>query len=190
MSISTNNVWPNYNANNVQTAAKKDGEKTLGKDEFLKILVTQLRYQDPMSPLQDREFIAQMAQFSSVEQLMNMSGELALLRQSLGSASSMIGKTIEWYEKDSAGKETLVSGVVDSITIKDGKQYATSGSMKVNVDDIVSIKMTAEQPQSEQPQPEQPQSPEASTVSEDQQPSESGAQTTQQAVEEGGVVAG
>ncbi|WP_270171854.1 flagellar hook capping FlgD N-terminal domain-containing protein [Paenibacillus sp. SYP-B4298] len=186
MSISTNNVWPNYNANNVQTAAKKDGEKTLGKDEFLKILVTQLRYQDPMSPLQDREFIAQMAQFSSVEQLMNMSGELALLRQSLGSASSMIGKTIEWYEKDSAGKETLVSGVVDSITIKDGKQYATSGSMKVNVDDIVSIKMTAEQPQSEQPQPEQPQTPEA----EDQQPSDSGAQTTQQAAEEGGVVAG
>lgn len=175
MSISTQNVWPNYNANNVQTAAKKDATQTLGKDEFLKILVTQLRYQDPMSPLQDREFIAQMAQFSSVEQLMNMSSELSLLRQSLGAASSLIGKTIEWYEQDSAGKETLVSGVVDSIVIKDGKQYATSGSMQVSVDDIVAIKLTSEQSDNAQES-------EAAVVSEGEQPAP-------QASEEGGDVA-
>ena len=82
-SISTGAVWPNYSKTSVQAAAKNDNSNTLGKDQFLRILVTQLRNQDPMEPLQDREFIAQMAQFTSVEQLMNMSTELSLLRQNI-----------------------------------------------------------------------------------------------------------
>ena len=70
--ISTRNIWPNYSAQNVQSAARKP-VKELGKDQFLQILVTQLRNQDPMQPMQDKEFISQMAQFSSLEQMMNMS---------------------------------------------------------------------------------------------------------------------
>ncbi|MBE0343336.1 flagellar hook capping protein, partial [Paenibacillus sp. 28ISP30-2] len=78
--VSTSNVWPNYNVNNVKTASAKD-TKTMGKDQFLKILITQLQNQDPMQPLEDKEFIAQMAQFSSVEQLMNISTQLNPLGQ-------------------------------------------------------------------------------------------------------------
>src|SRR5699024_12653765 len=48
----------------------------LGKDEFLKILMTQLQNQDPLDPMDDKDFIAQMATFSSLEQLMNMSGKM------------------------------------------------------------------------------------------------------------------
>lgn len=54
---------------------KKDGSK-LGKDEFLKLLTNQLRYQDPSNPMKGAEFASQLAQFSSVEQLANISGSL------------------------------------------------------------------------------------------------------------------
>ncbi|MCA0754039.1 flagellar hook capping protein [Paenibacillus sp. N4] len=138
-SISTRSVWPNYSTSNVQAAAKKSGTDTLGKDQFLSILVTQLRNQDPMQPLQDKEFIAQMAQFTSVEQLMNMSSELSLLRQNIGSASSLIGKTVEWNEYDDAGEVVTLNGVVDSILSKDGVLYASVDGKEVALDYILSI---------------------------------------------------
>jgi flagellar basal-body rod modification protein FlgD len=137
--ISSHVVWPNYSAENVKAAANKKSSDTLGKDQFLSILVTQLRNQDPMQPLQDKDFIAQMAQFTSVEQLMNMNTELSLLRQSMGSASSLIGKTIEWNEYDEAGKVKLVNGVVDSIISKEGVLYATVGATSVALDYVSSI---------------------------------------------------
>ncbi|GGG12377.1 flagellar hook capping FlgD N-terminal domain-containing protein [Paenibacillus abyssi] len=136
--ISTKSVWPNYNQSNVQAAAKPK-DNTLGKDDFLKILVTQLRHQDPMQPLQDREFIAQMAQFSSVEQLMNMASEITLMRHNLGTASNMIGKTIEWMDVNGAGQNVLNSGTVDAIVVTDGVQYASVGEKTIPVDKILSI---------------------------------------------------
>lgn len=138
-SVSTRNVWPNYDKTNVQAAAAKKNTDTLGKDQFLSILVTQLRNQDPMQPLQDKEFIAQMAQFTSVEQLMNMSTELSLMRQNIGSASSIIGKYVEWNEYDEAGGITTLNGKVDSILSKDGVLYARIGAKEVALDYLVSI---------------------------------------------------
>lgn len=137
--VSTRNVWPNYDKSNVQAAASRQPSATLGKDQFLAILVTQLRNQDPMQPMQDKDFIAQMAQFTSVEQLMNMSGELALMRQSIGSASSLIGKFIEWNEYDDQGNVTSLTGKVDSILSKDGLLYAKSGDKEVALDYVVAI---------------------------------------------------
>jgi flagellar basal-body rod modification protein FlgD len=137
--INPNAVWPNYSTSNVQKAAATTKDTTLGKDDFLKILITQLRNQDPSQPLQDRDFIAQMAQFSSVEQLMNMSEQMTKLRQSLGSASSLIGMTVEWDGLSDQGAETKYSGVVEAITIKDGEQYAKIGDRSVKVDDLNTI---------------------------------------------------
>ncbi|MDQ8733356.1 flagellar hook capping FlgD N-terminal domain-containing protein [Paenibacillus sp. LHD-38] len=141
-SVSTRVVWPNYSQANVQAAANKKSTDTLGKDQFLSILVTQLRNQDPMQPLQDKDFIAQMAQFTSVEQLMNMSTELTLMRQNIGSASSLIGKTIEWNEYDDAGEVTTVKGIVDSIISKEGILYARVGGAEVALDYVTSISET------------------------------------------------
>ncbi|MFD0587581.1 flagellar hook capping FlgD N-terminal domain-containing protein [Paenibacillus sp. GCM10027627] len=137
--VSTRNVWPNYDKNNVQAAAKREPSSVLGKDQFLSILVTQLRNQDPMQPMQDKEFIAQMAQFTSVEQLMNMSGEMALMRNSIGSASSLIGKWAEWSEYDENGQVTQLHGQVDSILSKDGLLYAKIGDKEVALDYLTSI---------------------------------------------------
>ncbi|GIO29998.1 MULTISPECIES: flagellar hook capping FlgD N-terminal domain-containing protein [Paenibacillus] len=141
--ISTPNIWPNYSASNVARASSKKQE--LGKDQFLSILIKQLQNQDPMQPMEDKEFIAQMAQFSSVEQLINISNQLKTMSQSLGSVSGLIGKEISWIDdsnsdQGSDSKSELKSGVVDSIIVKDGVQYASVGSLAIPLDKVVEIK--------------------------------------------------
>ena len=75
------------------------GGSDLGKAEFLQLLVTQFQYQDPLNPMEDKEFIAQLAQFSSLEQNMklneNMENLLSLQQQqTVIGASNYIGKTV------------------------------------------------------------------------------------------------
>lgn len=139
-SVGTSAVWPNYSTSNVQKASSKTNE--MGKDQFLSILVAQLQNQDPMNPMNDTEFIAQMAQFTSVEQLMNMSGELALIRQNIGTASSLIGKTVTWNQFDSNGKVVQMSGVVDSIISQDGLLYVEVNGNRIGIDFIGQISTT------------------------------------------------
>ncbi len=67
----------------------RDAPKELGKEDFLRLLTVQLRYQDPLNPLGNTEFIAQMAQFTSLEQLQNMNG---VLEKSVGAQARLHGK--------------------------------------------------------------------------------------------------
>jgi flagellar basal-body rod modification protein FlgD len=143
----TTNIWPNYSTQNVQTAARKP-VKDLGKDEFLQILVTQLRNQDPMQPMQDKEFIAQMAQFSSLEQMMNMSKEMTSLRQSAGMVAALIGKEVSWKETTDTGVIDH-SGVVKSVLWRDHVQYAKVDNIEVPVDEIISISEPSEDSETE-----------------------------------------
>ena len=131
--------------NSGKSAKSKDKDNnTLGKDDFLKILITQLQNQDPTQPLQDKEFIAQMAQFTSVEQLTNMAGEMKLMRQSLGFVSGLIGKSITWTDIDSSGASVEKSGVIDSITFKDGNQYANVKGVEISLDKLKKIENVGE----------------------------------------------
>lgn len=71
----------------------------LGKEAFLKLLVTQLQHQDPLNPLDDKQFIAQLAQFSSLEQMNNISAGIkdlndTMVKQDALSAANYIGKTV------------------------------------------------------------------------------------------------
>jgi flagellar basal-body rod modification protein FlgD len=138
----TTNIWPNYAAQNVQTAARKPGQE-MGKNEFLQILLTQLRNQDPMQPMQDKDFIAQMAQFSSLEQMMNMATQMTALRQSAGMASGLIGKAVSWQETTETGVVDR-TGVVESIVRRDGIQYVKVGGAEVKIDDLLSISNPSE----------------------------------------------
>lgn len=107
----------NYNPNQ-QTIAPN----TLGKEDFLKILVTQMKYQDPLAPTNDTEFIAQMAQFSNLEQTVNMNENIQWMLYMLGTgfdssnAFSMIGKNVEI--ETSSG---IIQGIVEKVTKKDGE---------------------------------------------------------------------
>ncbi|WP_164931432.1 flagellar hook capping FlgD N-terminal domain-containing protein [Longirhabdus pacifica] len=135
------------NAANSKQSAQSAPNK-MGKDEFLQVLLAQLQYQDPMEPMDNSAFVAQMAQFSSLEQLMDLNKELALMRQSPSIASGLIGKSVSWIEYNSdTEKNELVSGVVDSISIIDGIQYAAVGDMAIPIDNIVEI---ANQPPADQ----------------------------------------
>lgn len=135
--------WPYYSAAN-QAAATNGANGAnggiMGKDQFLKILITQLQNQDPASPLQDREFIAQMAQFSTLEQMMNMTEQLSLLRQSLGTASGMIGMEAEWVRSQANGLLDRGSGIVEAIHIREGRQYAEIGGELVDLEHIISVR--------------------------------------------------
>ncbi len=81
-------------------AQSKDSEQVLGKSDFLNLLVTQLQYQDPLNPMESTEFTAQLAQFSSLEQLTNVNENLADIysaQQSFNNsqAVSFIGKEVK-----------------------------------------------------------------------------------------------
>ena len=112
----------------------------LGKDAFLNLLVTQLRNQNPLEPLSNTEYIAQMAQFTSVEQLMNVAEAVTALRNSLGIASGLIGLSVEWSELDqTTGQLVTYRGIVDSIVVREGETLAKVGDKELSLDLIQSI---------------------------------------------------
>jgi flagellar basal-body rod modification protein FlgD len=96
----------------------------LDKNDFLKILITQLSHQDPTQPMDDKSFIAQMAQFSSLEQMTNMSEGLAKVASLIGrsQAQGLLGTAV-----DVANNGDTVSGVVEAVTGGDFPQILVNG---------------------------------------------------------------
>jgi flagellar basal-body rod modification protein FlgD len=98
---------------NIQLNPTRKPQQNMGRDEFLKILITQLAYQDPTAPMEDKEFIAQMAQFSTLEQMTGMAKDFSKLTSMLmgNEASSALGRNVEILE----GEQT-VQGLVQAVT--------------------------------------------------------------------------
>lgn len=100
---------------------KREIKNELGKDDFLKLLITQLTHQDPLDPVSDTEFIAQMAQFSTLEQMTNVAkGVESLLSITKLNAQSYIGKEVIYYN-DNTGLYQQSS--VRSVIFEDGEVY-------------------------------------------------------------------
>jgi len=95
-------------------AASRAVSNELGKDAFLRLLIAQLQNQDPLNPMDDREFIAQMAQFSALEQMTNMNKTLENMASlDKYSAVSYVGKTILFeYENPDGTREARMDTVV------------------------------------------------------------------------------
>ncbi len=116
-SISGSNTAYATAAENSDTASRVP-QKQLGQDDFLKLLAKQFQVQDPMKPMEDSAFIAQMAQFSALEQSKSMNSEMQVLRgyQQLATANSYLGHrvTVE------AGDGSSVSGDVSAVDTSGG----------------------------------------------------------------------
>jgi flagellar basal-body rod modification protein FlgD len=122
------------------TQAEKSGKNAeLGKDQFLKLFVAQLQHQDPMNPMQDQDFMGQMASFSTLEQVTNLASANASMATNLSLSQSvgLIGRTVSWTD---AAKVTH-SGVVEKVNQSaDGKPVLTvSGTEGVDPSTITQI---------------------------------------------------
>ena len=113
----------------------RTASQTLGKDDFLKLLLAQLSHQDPTSPMDNNQFIAQMAQFSSLEQITNMSNGFTKVASMLSSseAADAIGKTVDVNLGD-----TTTRGVVEGATRGEHPQVKING-MFYDMDKITAI---------------------------------------------------
>ena len=114
----------------------REAGRSLGKEDFLKILLTQLTHQDPTKPLEDREFVAQMAQFSTLEQMSNMNGEMAKVLAVLArsQAVNLLGKSVEIVN----GAET-VTGIVEEVAGTEFPQILVEGRY-YDVAQVLSVK--------------------------------------------------
>ena len=112
------------------TGVFNTGLGELGGDAFLQLLVTQLRFQDPTKPLEDKEFIAQLAQFSNLEQVQEMNQQLFMLAQlfSTSQAMSLVGRNIEY--RDANGQTQ--TGQVTAINFRDGLAYLVVGEQEIS----------------------------------------------------------
>ncbi|MDE7232529.1 MAG: flagellar hook capping protein, partial [Lachnospiraceae bacterium] len=105
-------------AASLANSKKKTGNDSLDKDAFLQLLVAQMKYQDPLEPTSNTEYISQYATFSELEQMQNMSASMDLFR-----ASSLVGQTVLLKVTDSAGRTTNVQGNVDYVVYEKNKAY-------------------------------------------------------------------
>ncbi len=112
-------------------ATSRSTNKTLGQEDFLKILVAQISAQDPTNPKSDTDFIGQMAQFTSLEQSKASQQDMAVLR-----ANEMIGRTVELNPGNSS--QTL-TGVVNEVTFKDGQPQIKVGDQSYDFSKVTRI---------------------------------------------------
>jgi len=114
--------------------ATEKGNSGMDKDAFLQLLVAQMKYQDPLEPTSNTEYISQYAQFSQVEALNNMSSTMELSRY-----SSYVGKEVIIESTDGSGKSTQTRGFVDYVTFEEGKAYFSIEGDLYKASDLVSV---------------------------------------------------
>lgn len=111
-------------------------QQQLGKDDFLKLLVTQLSYQDPTAPMEDKEFIAQLAQFSTLDQMTSMANDFSKLSSMLSAneASGALGRNVDIIDNN-----TLVQGRVKAVTRGDATSLVMVNGQYYNWEQVTKI---------------------------------------------------
>jgi len=134
-------VQPIKDGKIVETASQSSLKKansasgdSMDKDAFLQLLVAQMKYQDPLEPTSNTEYISQYAQFSQVEQMQNMAVSMDLQR-----ASSLVGQEVYVKTTDSQGKTDYVQGKVDYVVYENGKAYVSIEEQLYSLDDLDTV---------------------------------------------------
>ena len=116
------------NQTSTDTTTQKSGS-TLDKDAFLQLLVAQMKYQDPLEPTSNTEYIAQLATFSELEEMQNLSSSMDMQR-----ASVLVGQYV--FVNTDAG---FVEGTVDYVVYQGGKVYLSVNDQLYNMDDLDTV---------------------------------------------------
>ncbi len=119
---------------NESTVTQKKSGSALDKDAFLQLLTTQMKYQDPLNPSSNTEYVAQLATFSQLEQMQNLSNTT-----SNSQAFNLVGKNVIVKNVDNAGNTSYVNGVVDFVNITGGKAQMSIGGKFYTLDKLDTI---------------------------------------------------
>lgn len=142
------NVTSTTDTSSSQSVFQNSGTSNLGADAFMKLLVTQMKNQDPMSPVDNQQQIAQLAQFSTLSEMQELNDNvvgLAVLQQNnalleqLTQSSALIGKEVQWLDPET--QETKV-GTVDSIKLEDGLALLSVDGVDVPLASVTAVNGT------------------------------------------------
>ncbi|MBE5925840.1 MAG: hypothetical protein E7270_02605 [Lachnospiraceae bacterium] len=127
---------PEFNTTPTNNKADTKGTDSLGKDAFLQLLVAQMQSQDPLNPSSDTEYISQLAQFSSLEEMQNLNTAI-----DNSSAHNLVGKNVimEVGKSTGATTTTTVAGYVQFVEIRDGKAYLGIGGETYSYEDLDTV---------------------------------------------------
>ena len=137
MSTVANIVNGEIQKNGVAASEAKNTAKSgdLDKEAFLQLLVTQMKYQDPLEPTDNTQYVSQLATFSELEQMTNLVGSSDLTR-----ASQLVGQYVTVKEvNENTLEETIIGGKVDYVTVENGKGYLNIGDGKYSIDKLDSV---------------------------------------------------
>ncbi|MDD3267781.1 MAG: flagellar hook capping FlgD N-terminal domain-containing protein [Syntrophomonadaceae bacterium] len=129
------------------TTSNTSTSNTLDKDAFLKLLLVELQYQDPTNPVEDKEFMSQMANFSSLEQMSNLNTSFTKLSDTitgtllpnlmLQQASTMIGREVSYVDPDDS--TSLLTGTIESVLVKNGVSYYVIDDQEIAMSSVSEI---------------------------------------------------
>ena len=129
--INNGKIEETTSESSVKKASSSNG---MDKDAFLQLLVAQMKYQDPLEPTSNTEYISQYATFSQVEQMQNMAATMELSR-----ASSMVGKLVEVQTTNSNGEVKSIQGTVEYVTYENNKAYVSIDGNLYSADDVTAV---------------------------------------------------
>ncbi|MCT4632423.1 MAG: flagellar hook capping protein [Firmicutes bacterium] len=112
-----------------------DDPNSLGSEDFMELLITQIQNQDPMNPMDNTEFISQMAEFSALEEMQSMNSSMNSMY-----AFGLMGKEVTINNGDG----TVTTGVVDTVSVKNGVNYVEVGGVQYNSQLVMSASQVKE----------------------------------------------
>ena len=116
-------------SNSLSTESKRSNS-SLDKEAFLQLLVAQMKYQDPLEPTSNTEYISQLATFSTLEEMQNLNSTMQA-----NQASSLVGRTVIMKVTSSVGETSFISGRVDFIRRENNKTFLSIEGNLYNLDD-------------------------------------------------------
>ena len=112
----------------------KTANSSLDKDAFLQLLVAQMKYQDPLEPTSNTEYISQLATFSELEEMQNLTSGMTLQR-----ASGLVGQYVFMKVTDSSGNTSYPEGNVDYVVYENNKAYLSINETLYSIDDLDTV---------------------------------------------------